>query len=56
MKKVVFLLLLAACAQAQTPFIQELAFGKYPVGFQTFVEYDNTRPAVQGQKVKDKGR
>ncbi|MBK7872234.1 MAG: dienelactone hydrolase family protein [Saprospiraceae bacterium] len=56
MKKVVFLLLLAACAQAQTPFIQELAFGKYPVGFQTFFEYDNTRPAVQEQKVKDKGR
>lgn len=56
MKTVIFLLLLATAANAQAPLYQHLKLGKYQVGFQTFYEYDVSRPAVREQKEQTKGR
>jgi dienelactone hydrolase len=56
MKKIIILLFLAWNVEAQNTFLQKLAFGKYPVGFQSFFEYDPSRPAVKEQEIQDKGR
>lgn len=59
MKKVFFFLILSAKIysdiQAQTPF-STLKKGKYAVGFQTYFDYDATRPAILEQTEKSKGR
>ncbi|MFN7119666.1 MAG: dienelactone hydrolase family protein [Saprospiraceae bacterium] len=56
MKTIILLLLLACGANAQSTLYQYLTMGKYPVGFQTFYEYDASRPAVREQKEQTKGR
>ncbi len=50
-----FWVLLSGSAQSQTPF-SVLKKGKYAVGFQSYFEYDATRPAVVEQTEKSKGR
>jgi dienelactone hydrolase len=56
MKKILILMLLTINLQAQTSFLHQLSYGKYSVGFQSFVEYDQARPAIKEQKIQGKGR